>query len=262
MIGADGIGSLVRQHILGETPVQPQYSGAVSLGSVLHRDQVQIPTTMQLPAFFYTRSGTILLFAMDDDTIQWATTSPVPDRDRHTWQTYRESGQAIAQLQADWGHVTIEPIASLVRNTNNENIRLWAPYEMPVLPRWHTARTCVLGDAAHAIPPSMGQGAAQAFEDVGVLSRLLSEYKPTSPDSSFQSTFAQFEALRRPRVDMIRKMTAKAESSRGATSSNLGWYVKNTVIRGAFMMLGKGKECYMNGGEVTGYDANAIDVQV
>jgi len=88
----------------------------------------------------------------------------------------------------------------------------------------------------------MGQGAAQAFEDVGVLSRLLSEYKSTSPDSSFQSTFAQFEALRRPRVDMIRKMTAKAESSRGATSSNLGWYVKNTVIRGTFMMSGKGKE--------------------
>jgi 2-polyprenyl-6-methoxyphenol hydroxylase-like FAD-dependent oxidoreductase len=131
---------------------------------------------------------------------------------------------------------------------------------MPVLPRWHTARTCVLGDAAHAIPPSMGQGAAQAFEDVGVLSRLLSE--TTYKTSSFESTFAQFEALRRPRVDMIRKMTAKAESSRGATSSNLGWYVKNTVIRGAFMMFGKGKECYMNGGEVTGYDANAIDVQV
>jgi 2-polyprenyl-6-methoxyphenol hydroxylase-like FAD-dependent oxidoreductase len=107
----------------------------------------------------------------------------------------------------------------------------------------------------------MGQGAAQAFEDVGVMARLLSEYESTSQNSSFESTFAQFEALRRPRVDMIRNMTAKAESSRGATSSNLRC-VKNTVIRGAFMVFGKGKECYINGGEVTGYDANAIDVRI
>jgi 2-polyprenyl-6-methoxyphenol hydroxylase-like FAD-dependent oxidoreductase len=214
---------------------------------------------MQLPAFFYTRSGTILVFAMDDKTIQWATTSPVPDRDRHTWQAYKTSGQAVAQLRTDWGHVTLEPIQSLIRNVNDENIRLWAPYEVPDLPRWHTARTCVLGDAAHAIPPSMGQGAAQAFEDVGVMARLLIDSTTTT---SFDRIFAQFESLRRPRIDLVRKMTAKAESTRGATSSGLAWYVKRTVMWGTFMVFGKGKESYMTGGQVTGYDATDVDVQV
>ena len=222
------------------------------------RSQVKLPEGMRLPAFFYTRSGTILAFAMDEETIQWATTSQVPERGRHEWQDFKTSGQAVAQLQSEWGHVTIEPIRSMMRNVDSSNLRLWAPYEMPDLPGWHTQRTCVLGDAAHAVPPSLGQGAAQAFEDVGVMARLLSD----SDSTSYDQTFALFERLRRPRIDMVRKMTAKAESSRGASSSGLGWYVKSNIIRGAFMVLGKGKESYMEGREIGGYDATDIDVRV
>lgn len=38
---------------------------------------------------------------------------------------------------------------------------------------WHRGRVVLIGDAAHTCPPTIAQGAAQAFEDAQVLSELL-----------------------------------------------------------------------------------------
>ena len=38
---------------------------------------------------------------------------------------------------------------------------------------WHRGRVVLIGDAAHTCPPTIAQGAAQAFEDAVVLSELL-----------------------------------------------------------------------------------------
>jgi 2-polyprenyl-6-methoxyphenol hydroxylase-like FAD-dependent oxidoreductase len=38
---------------------------------------------------------------------------------------------------------------------------------------WHRGRVVLIGDAAHTCPPTVAQGAAQAFEDASVLSELL-----------------------------------------------------------------------------------------
>jgi 2-polyprenyl-6-methoxyphenol hydroxylase-like FAD-dependent oxidoreductase len=43
-----------------------------------------------------------------------------------------------------------------------------------VLPApWHRGRVVLIGDAAHACPPTLAQGAAQALEDAQVLAELL-----------------------------------------------------------------------------------------
>ncbi|MEV6623372.1 FAD-dependent oxidoreductase [Amycolatopsis sp. NPDC051106] len=47
-------------------------------------------------------------------------------------------------------------------------------FETHVLPApWHRGRVVLIGDAAHACPPTLAQGGAQAFEDAIVLSELL-----------------------------------------------------------------------------------------
>ena len=47
-------------------------------------------------------------------------------------------------------------------------------FESHVLPApWHRGRVVLIGDAAHACPPTQAQGAAQAFEDAAVLADLL-----------------------------------------------------------------------------------------
>ena len=41
---------------------------------------------------------------------------------------------------------------------------------------WYQGRVCLIGDAAHATTPNMGQGGAQAIEDAYFLSQLLLEH--------------------------------------------------------------------------------------
>ncbi|WRT67529.1 uncharacterized protein IL334_004501 [Kwoniella shivajii] len=255
MIGCDGIGSRVRKHILGDANPEPVYSGIAVIGAVTPASTVTFPSTVQLPAFCYTQHGTFLSFAMDQSgqELQWATSLQVPERDRKTgWDEYRMSGDAVRDVKRIYADTTVEPIRSFVHGLNNENVKFWAPYQMPDLPTWHTSRVCILGDAAHAIPPSAGQGSAQAFEDIGLLSRLLQGAQPGKGKAEYNQLFEYFERTRRQRVDAVRKMTAGAESSRRPTENSWMWWVKKMGVRAVFRFMGtKG---YIQGSAITRYD--------
>ena len=93
----------------------------------------------------------------------------------------------------------------------------------------------------------MGQGAAQAFEDMALLSRLL----PTA-GADYEPVFARYEKLRRRRVNTIRRATHNAEATRRATSSSLVWSIKSAGIRAALWAMGKGG--YLGGSKLTDYD--------
>jgi len=45
--------------------------------------------------------------------------------------------------------------------------------ELLLAPPWHRGRVVLIGDAVHACPPTMAQGAAQALEDAAVLAHLM-----------------------------------------------------------------------------------------
>jgi 2-polyprenyl-6-methoxyphenol hydroxylase-like FAD-dependent oxidoreductase len=88
-----------------------------------------------------------------------------------------------------------DPIETLIRNTHSPvkfNI-----HDIQSLPRWHQDRVILIGDAAHAVSPNAGQGAAMALEDAMYLARLLRH------TDCYQQAFAQFEADRKPRVEKI-----------------------------------------------------------
>lgn len=69
--------------------------------------------------------------------------------------------------------------------------------DLPRLPRWHDGQSTVLvGDAAHAMTPNLGQGAAQAFEDVAVLLEEMSRRTVTE-------AFMAYERRRKHRVEQV-----------------------------------------------------------
>ena len=68
-------------------------------------------------------------------------------------------------------------------------------------PKWFEGGVGLVGDAAHAMLPYQAQGAAMGIEDAAILAPLLM----TEPDA--ESAFRRYEAMRRPRVDRVRKIS-------------------------------------------------------
>jgi 2-polyprenyl-6-methoxyphenol hydroxylase-like FAD-dependent oxidoreductase len=70
-------------------------------------------------------------------------------------------------------------------------------FESHVLPApWHRGRVVLIGDAAHACPPTLAQGAAQAFEDAAVLAELLLEHDNVDDRLWQRFTDRRFERAR------------------------------------------------------------------
>ncbi|NNN29752.1 hypothetical protein HLK59_05140 [Streptomyces sp. S3(2020)] len=62
---------------------------------------------------------------------------------------------------------------------------------------WHRGRTMVIGDAAHACPPLIAQGAAMCMEDAVLLAELVTGDEPV------EKALEHFMSRRLPRVRMV-----------------------------------------------------------
>ena len=85
-------------------------------------------------------------------------------------------------------------VPEIIRNT--ENIHTGNLCDLKRLASWSADSVYLLGDAAHATTPNMGQGACQGIEDAFHFSNSFSE---SNPKQSFQN----FESKRRKKVDYI-----------------------------------------------------------
>jgi 2-polyprenyl-6-methoxyphenol hydroxylase-like FAD-dependent oxidoreductase len=65
------------------------------------------------------------------------------------------------------------------------------------LSTWHDSNTCLIGDAAHATTPNMGQGACQGIEDAYYISNILKN------TNTSLAAFKAFENQRRKKVDYV-----------------------------------------------------------
>lgn len=70
-------------------------------------------------------------------------------------------------------------------------------YDRPPTQPWSKRNITLLGDAAHPMLPTIGQGACTALEDAYVVAKCLKE----NPDPS--AAFQHYEALRFPRTKVI-----------------------------------------------------------
>lgn len=91
-------------------------------------------------------------------------------------------------------------------------LNIWPFYTLK-MDRWHspTGRVVIIGDAAHAIPPSAGPGANQAFESSYSLALLLANLngKVSLPDA-----LKAWEAYRMERLDDVIKLTNRVMTLR------------------------------------------------
>lgn len=70
-------------------------------------------------------------------------------------------------------------------------------YDIAPMRQWYNGRIVLLGDAAHATTPNLGQGAGQAIEDAYVLAKWLATEK------NIATAFEQYRRQRIKRVHML-----------------------------------------------------------
>ena len=75
----------------------------------------------------------------------------------------------------------------------------WMLWDLPEIDTWITDRVALLGDAAHAMRPTLGQGANQSMHDANVLAKCLSE------TSDIPAALKQYESIRLPYVGVIQR---------------------------------------------------------
>jgi 2-heptyl-3-hydroxy-4(1H)-quinolone synthase len=89
---------------------------------------------------------------------------------------------------------------------------------------WHEGRVGLVGDAAHAMTPNMGQGAAMALEDSAVLVELLRD------GVSIDELFPRFAARRADRVRWVQKQSRRIGRI-GQLEGALACGLRNLVFR-------------------------------
>lgn len=135
------------------------------------------------------RSGAL---AMSDGRVYWYATwrepvvgaTPADPAERIAW---------LAARRRDWHPALAPMIAATPPDAVHiaETAQLAAP-----LPAFHRDRIALLGDAAHAMTPDLGQGGGQAFEDAVVLQSVLTG----AGAADVPAALARYSAQRVPRT--------------------------------------------------------------
>jgi 2-polyprenyl-6-methoxyphenol hydroxylase-like FAD-dependent oxidoreductase len=110
------------------------------------------------------------------------------NHDRAGWNRISADKEALVKfLQQDTEHFP-EFVQNAVSNIPHGKINVWPFYIVPKLEKWTSEkrRVLILGDAAHAIPPSAGQGINQAFEDVYIFALLLGQVDEVDTQDSLK----------------------------------------------------------------------------
>ncbi|NAS20328.1 NAD(P)-binding protein [Herbidospora sp. NEAU-GS84] len=216
VVVADGIGSRLRARLF---PAHPgtERTGRLDLRGTLGR----IPGVDDLlTAILLDRhSGAMFgLFPMGSGGLYWFTDTPLPA----TVPGPEQAREQVAELMAGW-HPAVPAVlrATAVADVHVDPItRLAKP-----LATYTTGRICLLGDAAHGMPPDLGQGASQAFEDAAALVRHLESATPAEA----AERLGRYDAERRPRANRL--MAASSRQSRLTTRTGPAAWLRDTLLR-------------------------------
>ena len=184
LVGADGLHSVVRRQLGFETALN--YSGYIAWRGVTSFTNRSLPENEATEAWGAgQRAGIIPLSA---GRLYWFATANLTEPAEG--KTVRSKPELLRMFQ-DW----FAPFPEIISST--EMI-----IETPIFDRdprlpWVRGRAVLIGDAAHATTPNLGQGASMALEDAVVVSQCLSQY----PD--LQVALQRFQTERHPRCSSI-----------------------------------------------------------
>ncbi|KAM0513204.1 hypothetical protein ACHAPE_008051 [Trichoderma viride] len=210
IIGADGIGSVVRSEIGIHPAKRP------SEQSCLHAN-VTTEEAVKLGLMDYSQHSALEYWGGQEGKWDKIVLSPcnggkllsyycffprsVGDYSTHTWG---HEDMAVEELLAPYPNLDSQVLSHLKIGKEIQPWRLWVHDPYPYI---HKNNVCLLGDAGHPMMPHQSQGACMAIEDAAALGILFSE---NYFSGDVQEALAVYDAVRLPRVTRVQSAAAKA----------------------------------------------------
>ncbi|MBO0850742.1 MAG: FAD-dependent monooxygenase, partial [Pseudonocardia sp.] len=190
VIGADGIHSTVRD-VVWPTTADPVYAGCTAWRGVTDEP-------FDLRGKVSENWGTGAEFgvlALRDRRVYWFGTANLP---RATG--FPDEHAEVLRRFAGWP----DPIPEVIRATTPEAVLHHDLFHLPLpLPRFNSGRVALLGDAAHAQTPHLGQGACLALEDAVVLAAAV------GADHDVPRALERYDRQRRRRTERLVARSAR-----------------------------------------------------
>ncbi|ASO18349.1 2-polyprenyl-6-methoxyphenol hydroxylase-like FAD-dependent oxidoreductase [Actinoalloteichus hoggarensis] len=227
LLGADGIQSAVRRTLSPDAP-RPTYTGLLGIGGYV--PAVDIPPTPHetVRMVFGARAFFGYQRAPDGRTFWFA----------NLGHSERSREEIAAQGDETWRDHALElfdgdlpELTRIMEAADPGQFRPRGTYDLLSLPRWHRGRVGLLGDAAHAVSPSSGQGASLAFEDAVELARQVRVH------GGAPAALAAYERVRRDRVERIAAEGRRRGARKAGSAHPIALAIRDASMRLAFAMI-------------------------
>ncbi len=208
LIGADGIHSAVRSQLKGKH--NPRFAGYTAWRSI-------IPFDGSLRyGEFWGKGARFGIFPLKDNRIYWFATQSTSQGQR---APFGERAHLV-ELFNRW----YAPISSVVESTVESEILRNDVIDRPPNSQWGKGLVTLLGDAAHAMTPNMGQGACQALEDAVALREAFEAENYVEP------ALRRYENSRRKRANWFVKQSQLIGKIAQAQTKPAMW-LRNTMAK-------------------------------
>ena len=175
LIGADGIHSKLRQQLFPQSKLR--YSGQTCWRGIANL-QLENPYA-QVAAELWGKQIRFGFSKISADSVYWFAVQSAAAGENEEPATRKDK---MLDIYSSF-HPTIQRI---IQHTPSDKIIRNDIWDLAPIRRWHQGPICLIGDAAHATTPNMGQGAAQAIEDAYYLAHQISS-NPAKAFENFQS---------------------------------------------------------------------------
>ena len=208
VIGADGIHSAVRKVVAPH--VQPRYAGYTCWRGVANIPGFAYPH----PTETWGQKGRFGVVPLTNDRVYWFVCINAPEN------SPKMKAFNVSDLQANFRGYH-QPLSEVLAATADSDL-IWSDIrDIKPMKSFAFGRVLLIGDAAHATTPNMGQGACQAIEDAVIFGKLMEQ----NPETAFQ----QFDKVRKERVHWITNQSWKI--GKVAQLTGPGTTLRNGLLR-------------------------------
>ncbi|MEZ0453779.1 FAD-dependent monooxygenase [Sphingobacterium thalpophilum] len=190
LIVADGIHSPVRQKLVPGSV--PRFAGYTCWRAVIDNHTLNIDNSYEI----WGSKGRFGAVPLADNKLYWfATVNSTANNARFKNFTLHNLKEWFKEYPAEIGAILTQ---------TSESALIWNDIiDLKPIPKYAFDNILLLGDAAHATTPNMGQGACQAIEDAAVL------YDELLKGGELNNSFLRFEKRRLPRTHFITNQSAR-----------------------------------------------------